>query len=361
MHDPVCPGAPEEFRSLWGEPLERASSLSQKAKEKFWAQDLRPGVGLRSTFLAADAAVRTDSRGMPYLSLKLVDKTGSVDARMWGLPKELLGGFDGPEYVHVEGHAHEYRGMLQVKVERLKVLDKTEIEEEDYLPATEKDRRTLTAELVEAGRGLENAHLKDLFGCMVTDEELWEAFCAAPAAKGMHHARIGGLLEHSLHCLRVARALAEIYPVNKDLLFFGAIFHDVGKTRELSWEGGGFAYTIEGRLQGHVILGERIVAAHVAQVPGFPEELALQLSHIMLSHQGEREYGSPEQPKTLEALLVNLVDNLDARTAMFLETTRNVAPGGWSHHDNPLQRALYVPSEPAAEGGEEGDQKDAPG
>ncbi len=312
---------------------------------------------LSSTYLATDASVRPDSRGTPYLSLKLVDKTGSVDARMWRLPKELLGGLDGPEYVHVEGHTHEYRGMLQVKVERMKILARDEVEEEDYLPATERDRKALAAELVEAGRTMENAHLRELFDRMVADEELWEAFCTAPAAKGMHHARIGGLLEHSVHCLRVARTLAEIYPVDKDLLLFGAIFHDVGKTRELSWEGGSFAYTTEGRLLSHVVLGDRIVAAHAAQVPDFPEELALQLSHIMLSHQGEREYGSPEQPKTLEALLVNLVDNLDARAAMFLETTRNVAPGGWSHHDNPLGRALHVPAKLAAGDGKE----DAPG
>ena len=302
---------------------------------------------LRSTFLATDTMVRTDSRGTRYLSLKLVDKTGSVDARMWRLPAELLHGLDGPEYVHVEGHAHEYRGMLQVKVERMNVLSRDEVEEEDYLPSTEEDRITLADELVEAGRGFENTHLKELFARIVADEELWSAFCAAPAAKGMHHARIGGLLEHSVNCLRVARALAEIYPVDKDLLFFGAIFHDVGKTQELSWKEGGFGYTTPGRLQGHVVLGDRIVAAHAAQVPGFPEELALQLSHVMLSHQGEREYGSPEQPKTLEALLVNLVDNLDARAAMFLETTHNVAAGGWSHHNNPLGRALYVPDEPS--------------
>ena len=307
---------------------------------------MRAGVNLRSTFLATDVTVRTDSRGTRYLSLKLVDKTGSVDARMWKLPKELLDGLGGPEYVHIEGGAHEYRGMLQVKVERMKILDRTEVEEEDYLPATEKDRETLAAELLKAGNAMENALLKELFARMVADEELWEAFCAAPAAKGMHHARIGGLLEHSVHCLRVARALAEIYPVDKDLLFFGAIFHDIGKTRELSWKGGSFAYTTEGRLQGHVILGDRIVAAHVAAIPDFPEELALQLSHIMLSHQGKREYGSPEQPKTLEALLVNLLDNLDARAAMFLEATRNVASGGWSHHENPLGRALYVPGQP---------------
>lgn len=308
---------------------------------------MRPGVNLRSTFLATDATVRNDSRGTPYLSLKLVDKTGAVDARMWRLPAELLHGLAGPEYVHVEGHAHEYRGMLQVKVERLKVLRRTEIEEEDYLPATERDRRALAAELLEAGWGFEDAYLRELFGRMASNEELWSAFCAAPAAKGMHHARIGGLLEHSVHCLRVAQTLAEIYPVNKDLFLFGAIFHDIGKLEELSWEGGSFSYTTRGRLQGHVVLGDRIVAAHIAQISGFPEELALQLSHIMLSHQGELEYGSPEQPKTLEALLVNLVDNLDARAAMFLETTRNVSAGGWSHHENPLQRALYIPDEPS--------------
>ncbi len=310
-------------------------------------------MSLRSTFLATDTTVRPDSRGSPYLSTKLVDKTGSVDARMWRLPAELSNGLGGPEYVYVEGNAHEYRGMLQVKVERMKVLSKNEVEEEDYLPATERDRESLAEELIEAGRALKDPHLRELFARMVADEELWEAFCTAPAAKAMHHARLGGLLEHSVHCLRVAEALAEIYPVNRDLLIFGAVFHDVGKTKELSWESGSFAYTTEGRLQGHVILGDRIVAAHASQTPGFPQELALQLSHVMLSHQGEKEYGSPEQPKTLEALLVNLLDNLDARAAMFLESTRNVAVGGWSHHENPLRRGLYVPDKTA--GPEEGD------
>ena len=331
--------------------LERViGDLGPKAKESFWTRDLRPGTKLRSTFLATDTTVRTDSRGTPYLSLRLADKTGSVDARMWRLPRELLNGLDGPEYVYVEGNAHEYRGMLQVKVEHLKVLSKAEVEEEDYLPATEEDREALVNELIEVGQSFEDEYLKELFDRMVADEELWGAFCAAPAAKSMHHARVGGLLEHSVQCLRLARTLAEIYPVNRDLLLFGAIFHDVGKTQELSWEGGSFAYTTPGRLQGHVVLGDRIVAAHASAISDFPQELALQLSHLMLSHQGELEYGSPEQPKTLEALLVNLLDNLDARAAMFLESTRNVALGGWSHHENPLQRALYVPDEPSNEG-----------
>ena len=297
----------------------------------------------RTTFLATDASVRTDSRGVPYLTVTLVDKTGSVDARMWRLPQELKGGLDGPEYVYVEGNAHEYRGMLQLKIERLRVLGPGEVDEEDYLPATEKDRRSLADEVMEVGLSFEDAYLGELFTRMVDDEGLWEAFCAAPAAKTMHHARIGGLLEHSVQCMRLAKEIAELYPVNRDLLLFGVIFHDVGKTRELSWGNGGFAYTTVGRLQGHVVLGDRIVAAKVAEIPGFPEDLALQLSHVMLSHQGEREYGSPEQPKTLEALLVNLIDNLDARTAMFVETTKNVSPGGWSHHENPLRRALHIP------------------
>jgi 3'-5' exoribonuclease len=299
--------------------------------------------------MATDAAVRKDSRGVPYLSLKLVDQTGSIDARMWGLSDELLGGLPSPSYVDVEGHAHEYRGTLQVKVERLRVLRREEVSEEDYLPATDQDRQALADEILLAGRGFENAHLRDLFELMASDEEFWEAFCEAPAAKGMHHARIGGLLEHSVSCLRIARALAGLYPVDRDLLLFGAIFHDVGKVRELSWGGGGFAYTKEGRLLGHVVLGERLVASYVALLPGFPEELRLRISHVLLSHQGEIEYGSPERPKTLEALLVHLVDNLDARAAMYLETTTNVSPGGWSHHENPLGRALYVPDEPERE------------
>ena len=314
-------------------------------------RDLKPGTRLRSSFLAADAAVRKDSRGVPFLSLKLVDRTGSVDALMWRLPDELLKGLSSPAYVSVEGHTHEYRGTLQVKVERLGILRQEEISEEDYVPATEKDRKALAEEILLAGQDLENEHLKRLFGSMVSDEGFWEAFCEAPAAKGMHHARLGGLLEHSVWCLRIAHALAEVYPVDRDLLLFGAIFHDVGKVRELSWGAGSFSYTKEGRLLGHVVLGERLVASYVAALPSFPEELRLRISHVLLSHQGETEYGSPERPKTLEALLVHLIDNLDARAAMYLETTRNVSPGGWSHHDNPLGRALYVPEEAVGESG----------
>ena len=314
-------------------------------KESFWTRDLKPGTRLRSSFLATDAAVRKDSRGVPFLSLKLVDRTGSVDALMWRLPDELLRGLPDQAYVNVEGQTHEYRGTLQVKVERLNVLRREEISEEDYLPTTEKDRRALAEEILRAGRSFENEHLRELFESLVSDEDVWGAFCEAPAAKGMHHARVGGLLEHSASCLRIAVGLAEIYPVDRDLLLFGAIFHDVGKVRELSWDAGSFAYTKEGRLLGHVVLGERLVASHVAALPGFPQELRLRISHLLLSHQGETEYGSPERPKTLEALLVHLVDNLDARAAMYLESTANVGPGGWSHHENPLRRALYVPED----------------
>jgi 3'-5' exoribonuclease len=247
--------------------------------------------------------------------------------------------------VDVEGHTHAYRGTLQVKLDRLRLLRPEDISEEDSLPATELDRRALAAELENAGQELQNEHLRTLFEMMVSDEDFWTAFCEAPAAKTMHHARIGGLLEHSVNCLRIARELATLYPVDRDLLVFGAIFHDVGKVRELSWDKGAFAYTTQGRLLGHVVLGERLVASYIATLPNFPEELRLRLSHVLISHQGETEYGSPERPKTLEALLVHLIDNLDARAAMYVETTTNVSRGGWSHHENPLGRALYVPEE----------------
>jgi 3'-5' exoribonuclease len=299
---------------------------------------------LRANFLATDATVRNDSRGVPYLSLKLVDRTGAVDARMWGrLPEEFLGEIPAPAYVAVEGHTHEYRGTLQVKLDRLRLLRPEDVSEEDFLPATELDRRVLAEELEDAGRQLENEHLRNLFEVMVSDDDFWERFCEAPAAKTMHHARVGGLLEHAVSCLKIARHLADLYPVDRDLLIFGAIFHDVGKVRELSWDKGAFAYTTEGRLLGHVVLGERLISSYITALPGFPEELRLRLSHILISHQGETEYGSPERPKTLEALLVHLVDNLDARAAMYIETTTNVSPGGWSHHENPLSRALFVP------------------
>lgn len=311
---------------------------------------------MRSTFLATETAVRNDSRGTPYLSTKLVDSTGSIDARMWNLPQELQNGLPGPEYVYVEGNTHEYRGTLQLKINRLRLLEREEVSEDDYLPATDKDREALAAELISVMEEMENEPLKELFSSMVSDEGLWQAFCSAPAAKSMHHARIGGLLEHSVQCLRIARSLAGMYPVDRDLLFFGAIFHDIGKVEELSWGRGGFSYTTEGRLQGHVVLGDRMVSRYISQIPYFPKDLALHISHILLSHQGAVEYGSPEQPKTLEALMVHFIDNLDARAAMYIESTVNVSPDGWSHYDNPLRRALYVPE---SSGGEKQDAFDA--
>lgn len=313
--------------------------------EKVWVRDLRPGMDLRSTFLATDCVVRQDSRGAPYLSLRLVDRTGSVDTRMWKLPPELANGFAQAEYVYIEGNTHEYRGMLQVKLEKMRTISVGEVDEGDYLPATTQDRDVLRAEVELTGREFENEHLRRLFEVMASDEEFWQAFCHAPAAKTMHHACIGGLLEHSASCLRVAKALAEIYPVDRDLLCFGAIFHDMGKIRELSWRGG-FGYTTEGRLLGHVVIGERILRSYIERLPDFPDELTLHLSHLMLAHQGEIEYGSPKRPKTLEAILVHFIDNMDARTAMYLQTTENVSPGGWSHHNNPLGRPLYVTAEP---------------
>jgi 3'-5' exoribonuclease len=310
--------------------------------EKLWARDVKAGMRLRSSFLTSDAAVRNDSRGVPYLSLKLVDRTGSLDARMWGLTHDLRQGLPDNSYVQIDGHAHEYRGMLQVKIDKLHFLSREDVVEEDFLPATERDRKAMADELLAAGAEIQDPFLRELFDRMTSDEAFWEAFCAAPAAKAMHHARIGGLLEHSAQCLRIARCLVEAYPVDRDLLYFGAIFHDVGKVRELSWDSGAFAYTTEGRLLGHVVLGERLVSNYAAAIPGFPDELRLRVSHVLLAHQGELGYGSPSQPKTLEALLVHMIDNLDARAAMFLETTHNVSEGGWSHHENPLGRALYV-------------------
>ena len=231
-----------------------------------------------------------------------------------------------------------------MKAERLRVLRQEEVSDEDYLPTTEKDRQALADEILRAGRSFENEHLRQLFESMVSDQQFWTAFCEAPAAKGMHHARVGGLLEHSASCLRIAGALTELYPVDSDLLLFGSIFHDVGKVLELSWDAGSFSYTTEGRLLGHVVLGERLVASHINALPDFPTNWPADLAPPALTP-GETQYGSPEQPKTLEALLVHLVDNLDARAAMYLESTANVSPGGWSHYENPLGRALYVPED----------------
>ena len=289
-----------------------------------------------SYFMLASLGVRErkGSAGGQYLALTLADKTGQFDARMWEDFADVVSHCSEGCYVKVQGQIGRYQGKFQITVSKMRSAAASEVEPADFVPTTQYDIGAMDAELRGYVDAFANPHLRRLVLAFFDDPELGPAFRSAPAAKRLHHAWLGGLLEHVLHLVRVCRATAPFYPeVDLDLLTTGAILHDIGKVRELSWRNT-FGYTLEGQLVGHIsiglgMLGEKIAtldtearatAAATGGAPElFPPQLRLLLEHMILAHHGKLEFGSPKLPMTPEAMLLSALDDLEAK----FQTLRN--------------------------------------
>lgn len=262
-------------------------------------------------FAAAAKQVRSGRDGGRYLALTLADRTGQLDARMWEISD--AGEFEPGDVVKVRGQVCRYNEKLQIKVDRIRRAEAGEYELSDFVPQSERDIPEMWAELEGWVASFRDPDLKALLEAFFQDEALAKAFREAPAARGMHHAWIGGLLEHVLSLVALADMVARHYPhVNRDLLLTGVMLHDIGKLRELEW-GTSFDYTIEGQLLGHITIGIGMIEAKVAAIPGFPNEKRLLVEHLVLSHHGKYEFGSPKLPMTPEAILLHYLDDLDAK------------------------------------------------
>jgi 3'-5' exoribonuclease len=280
-----------------------------------------------SYFLLASLMVRDGARGQ-YLAITLADKTGQLEARMWEEFADSLVHCSEGCYVKVQGQISKYKGKFQITLTKMRLAAESEIETADFIPTTQFDIDTMYAELMGYVDAFSNAHLRDLVHAFLDDEAVGPAFRVAPAAKRLHHAWIGGLLEHVLTLVRVCRATAPFYlEVDPDLLVTGAILHDVGKVRELSWKSS-FNYTLEGQLIGHIsiaqgMLHEKVAALNAraiaeAGVEGnapvlFPDKLRVLVEHMILAHHGKLEFGSPKLPMTPEAMLLSALDDLEAK------------------------------------------------
>lgn len=282
-----------------------------------------------SFFSLASLSVRErKGAGGQYLALLLADKTGQMEARMWEEFAEALVSCSEGCYVKVQGQISKYQGKFQITLSRMRSACAPEVDTADFVPCSQYDVAAMERELREYAAAFHNVWLRDLVRSFLDDPEIGPAFLRAPAAKRLHHAWLGGLLEHVLFLVRICRVTAPFYPeVDPDLLVAGAILHDIGKVRELSWEGA-FQYTLEGQLIGHIsttqrMLAEKILALNAearaqAALSGgeptlFPEPLRLLLEHILLSHHGKLEFGSPKLPMTPEALLLSTLDDLEAK------------------------------------------------
>jgi 3'-5' exoribonuclease len=266
--------------------------------------------------------------GGQYLALILSDKTGSMEARMWEDFDSAMATCAEGCYVKVQGQVAKYQGKFQITLTKMRLAAASEIEPADFVPATKYNIGEMWAELRGYVEVFQNADLRRLVFAFLDDEAIGAAYREAPAAKMLHHAWIGGLLEHVLTLVRVCRAVAPFYPeVDADLLVTGAILHDIGKVRELSW-GTTFSYTLEGQMIGHISIAQGMLREKVNSLPGFPEKLRVLVEHMILSHHGKYEFGSPKLPMTPEAILLSALDDLEAKMqAMRNEFGRDAAAG----------------------------------
>ncbi len=265
-------------------------------------------------FLVLAKQQRTTKTNKPYLSLTLGDKTGQLEGRVWepGDPR-IAKDFEKGDIVKVRGSASRFDDRVQMKVDQLRKANAGEAGKADMLPATMYDVPTLWRQLLGFVESFTNPDLKRLLTALLADAAIAEAYREAPAAKQLHHAWLGGLLEHVVSLLTLADRVAPHYPLlDRDLLLTGVVLHDLGKIRELTWETG-FDYTIEGVLLGHIQMGVEMVQKAIDSLPEFPPRLKTLVVHMILSHHGKLEFGSPKLPMIPEALVLNFLDDLDAK------------------------------------------------
>ncbi len=316
--------------------------------------DLEPGKRFECDLLVIRKELRQGGRAGFFLDLTLCDPSGRVPAKVWENAAALAERFDIGDVVRVTGLAETYRNELQLRLEELEALPPGEPEPSDFLPRSRKDLDALEARLAEVAKSIENVHLRELLIGLFQDPDFRKCFRTAPGAKALHHAYIGGLLEHTVEVVELCEKVAEVFPeLDRSLLLAAAVLHDIGKTQELSWQTA-FDYTDAGQFLGHLVLGERMTRERANQIEGFPEELKLLLSHIILSHHGTAEFGSPKAPMTAEAIALHHAEDLGAKINMFLGQIGAAREQGrrWTERHFLLGRSLFVgeaDEEPAQE------------
>jgi len=285
--------------------------------------ELREGDMVSETFLCKQKQTLTTKAGKNYYSLLLQDKTGTIDAKVWDCAG--IDYFDAMDYIRVDGQVISFQGSLQMNIKRVRRSGEGEYDPKDFVPTTNKNIDEMYSELLKYISKITPPHLKKLAeSFFVEDKAFANRFKMHSAAKNVHHSFAGGLLEHTLAVVRACEYMATQYPIiNRDLLIVAAMFHDIGKTEELS----GFPendYTDDGQLLGHIFIGAELVGSRIRTIPNFPTQIASLLRHCILSHHGELEYGSPKKPAVIEAFALNFADNMDAK----LQTMTEILDGG---------------------------------
>ncbi|MEZ6118607.1 MAG: HD domain-containing protein [Pirellulaceae bacterium] len=299
-------------------------------------------------FLVAEKQLRTNRNGNLYLQLRLSDKTGTVNAMMWNANDRSAQGFENGDYVSVKGSSQFYNGNLQFIVNHIEKAEPGSVNEDDFVQMSLENVDKLASRLAEMLREISDFHLKNLAECFIMDDAFQKQFCSAPAGIKNHHAYPGGLLEHVVSLMEVVRVVAPRYPqLNGDLLLMGAFLHDIGKLEELTFDKG-LAYSDEGQLVGHLVQGVMMLERKLREAEElsgepFPAETAMQLRHMIVSHHGKLEFGSPKVPMTLEAIALHFLDDLDAKLFSFDQIIREDVntDSAWTSFQPILSRKIY--------------------
>jgi 3'-5' exoribonuclease len=304
--------------------------------------ELKSGQQVNSVFLVQSKDERMSKVGKPYLTLVLMDRTGELDAKVWDNVDSFRNIFDRDDFIRVRGEVQSYQNRLQLKVDSIQRVDDADVDPMDFLPASRRDPDEMFAELQGIISGIGNRHLRALLEAIFADPEIARDYRRAPAAKTIHHNWLGGLIEHVLSLCGLAKVAAKHYPgIDEDLLLTGVILHDIGKITELSYARS-ISYTTEGQLLGHMQIALRIIADKLAGLPDFPPRLRNLVEHLVLSHHGQLEFGSPKVPVFPEALLLHHLDNLDSKMESMratLERDRE-SPSEWTGWNSALERTV---------------------
>jgi 3'-5' exoribonuclease len=307
---------------------------------------IEPGEAIDGIYMVRDPILRSTTRGDLYIAMHLCDRTGQLNGRMWQATEAVYTALPKPGFIHIEGRSELYQNNLQIVVNSVGVVDTSKVDLEDFLARTDKDTKQMFEEVKKIVSQIKNPQLKALIGEFLADAELMEKFRDAPAAVKIHHDYLGGLLEHTHNMLRVAVAILPLYPqVQGDLVLAGIFLHDMGKTEELSYDMA-FTYTDSGQLIGHIALTllmmNKKAAALSAKGITIDKQVLDALGHIILSHHGVYEFGSPKLPATPEAFMVYYIDDLDAKVSQVTTAIEN-EPGesDWTAWKSALQTRLY--------------------
>jgi 3'-5' exoribonuclease len=310
--------------------------------KKRFITDIKAGDRVDDIFVLSEKILSQKRDGNNFLNVTLSDKTGTIKGVVWDNVDQIAAGITSGDFVYVNGSVSDYRGTLQVVIKKMGPFSPDQIDPSDFLPQTSRDIKGMFERLVKRVDSITTDYLKALIDAFFNDKEFVNKFKTAPAAKKMHHAYIGGLLEHTLSMTSLADKIAGHYSgINRDLLLTGAILHDIGKIDEFEYQFK-IDYSDKGRLLNHIVIGLKMVDEKLSGIKHFPEDQVLLLKHLIVSHHGTREFGSPEPPKTIEAVLLNYIDEIDSKVNAIRDFIASEDPDEtWTSYHRLLERHFY--------------------